>query len=190
MPPQAYLVGGTAIAARLGHRTSRDLDFFMDASFDSAALAERLGSVGTFAVTRIGPGTLNGYLDQTKVQFLAATDQHPVEPDALIVGMRVASLADLLATKLKVIGDRGELRDYFDILVIERDGGRRVEEGLDAFVRRYRPVAPEAALLHVIRGLGTFADVMDDPSLPMRRRVIEGYWSQRVPDLLRALDRR
>jgi hypothetical protein len=29
--------------------------------------------------------------------------------------------------KLKVVGDRGELRDYFDLMVIEQRTGRMVE---------------------------------------------------------------
>jgi len=43
---------------------------------------------------------------------------------------------DLLATKLKVIGDRGELRVYFDVLTIERNTGHRVEGGLAVVIER------------------------------------------------------
>jgi hypothetical protein len=188
LPRAAYLVGGTGIAAHLGHRVSRDLDFFVSKRFDPHRLAARLGQLGAFAPTRIEPGTLNGYLVDTKLQFLDASDQHPVEPLITVAGIAVAGLGDLLATKLKVVGDRGELRDYFDLLVLERDAGRRVEEGLALFLHRYRPITPEAAVLHIVRGLGYFGDVADDPTLPLSRDEIESYWARRQPEITRSLD--
>lgn len=63
------------------------------------------------ATAQVEEGTLNGYLEDVKAQFLDATTQHPVEPTQLIGGIPVAGLRDLAATKLKVVGDRGELRD-------------------------------------------------------------------------------
>lgn len=184
----AYLVGGTGLAAHLGHRASRDLDFFVAEPFDPEDLAARLDHLGRFAATDISPGTLNGYLDDTKVQFLDARDQTPVEPLVTIGGMPVAGLGDLLATKLKVVGDRGELRDYFDLLVIDRDTGRRIEEGCALFLARYHPGVQEAALLHIVRALGHFADVADDPGLPLAREEVERYWAHRQPEVLRSLN--
>jgi hypothetical protein len=85
---------------------------------------------------------VNGYLDETRVQFLDAADQQPVDPVEEIGGIPVAGLRDLLATKLKVVGDPGELRDYLDLMILERDAGHRVEEGLALFINRYRPATP------------------------------------------------
>lgn len=34
LPPEAYLMGGTALAIRLQHRQSQDLDFFLDSPTD------------------------------------------------------------------------------------------------------------------------------------------------------------
>ncbi|MGH9246120.1 MAG: nucleotidyl transferase AbiEii/AbiGii toxin family protein [Acidimicrobiales bacterium] len=189
LPIGAYLVGGTGIAAHLGHRVSRDLDFFVPQPFDPTRLASRLEQLGSFAATQLEPGTLNGYLNDTKLQFLDTHQQHPIEPTAVIGGIPVAGLGDLLATKLEVIGDRGELRDYFDLLALERDAGRRVEEGLALFLERYRTATPDAAVLHIVRGLGYFADVADDPALPMSRTDIENHWTRRQPEVVRALDR-
>jgi predicted nucleotidyltransferase component of viral defense system len=56
--------------------------------------------------------------------------QAPVDRDTKIAGLRVASLRDLAATKIKVIGDRGELRDYFDLMVIEQRTPVTVETAL------------------------------------------------------------
>ena len=45
LPNGAYLVGGTAIAAHLGHRVSRDLDFFVAEPFDPDELRSTLDDI-------------------------------------------------------------------------------------------------------------------------------------------------
>lgn len=188
LPASAYLVGGTGIAAHLGHRESRDLDFFMGESFDPHHVAASLERrIGRFVATRMVAGTLIGYLEDVKVQFLDATSQDPVDLIKQIGGIPVAGLRDLAATKLKVVGDRGELRDYMDLMVLEQQAGLRVEEGLSVFIERYRPVPIEAAVLQIVRGLGYFGDVADDPGLPMARHEIEGYWIRRQPEIVTSL---
>lgn len=187
LPAGAYLVGGTGIAAHLGHRESRDLDFFVGKRFDPQQVAAGLERVGRFLATQMEAGTLNGYLEDVKVQFLDARSQYPVEPIEPIGGIPVAGLRDLAATKLKVVADRGELRDYFDLMILEQQAALRVEEGLLVFIERYRPIPVEAAVLHIVRGLGYFGDVADDPGLPAARRDIEGYWTRRQPELVSSL---
>ncbi len=188
LPAGAYLVGGTGIAAHLGHRVSRDLDFFVAEPFEPEELALVLDRIDRFAPTQVAAGTLNGYLGETRIQFLDARNQQPVEPNVDIGGIPVAGLRDLLATKLKVVGDRGELRDYFDLLVLERDAGHHVEEGLAIVIERYQPATPETALLHIVRALGYLDDVADDPGLPVGRAEIETYWHRRQPEIVRSLD--
>lgn len=75
----------------------------------------------------------------------------------------------------------------FDLMVLEQQAGLRAEEGLSVFIERYRPVTPEAAVLHIVRGLGHFDDVADDPGLPVERREIEGYWTRRQPEIVTSL---
>ncbi|CAN5668398.1 hypothetical protein BH18ACT6_BH18ACT6_13940 [soil metagenome] len=86
------------------------------------------------------------------------------------------------------MGDRGELRDYFDLMTVEQRAGLRVEEGPAVFIQRYRPAAPEVALLHIVRGLGYFDDVADDPGLSVARSVIERFWARRQPEIIASLD--
>jgi hypothetical protein len=90
---------------------SRDLDFFLAGLTDLAAVRHELEDLGRFAVTLHSEDTLNGLFNGTRIQFLSATDQQVLEPLTLVEGIRVSGLGDLLATKLKVIGDRGELRE-------------------------------------------------------------------------------
>ncbi len=190
VPQTTYLGGGTGLAAHLEHRASRDLDFFFHAhSVDLDELAAELRSRGPFVVTERSPGTLNGLFSQTNVQFLHADEARPqklLEEPTVVAGLRVAGLSDLMAMKLKVVGERGELRDYFDLMVLERQAGRRVEEGLTYFVERYDPEIPAAAVASIVQGLGYFGDVDEDELLPVPKVEIERYWKRRQPAVLRS----
>jgi hypothetical protein len=191
VPEAAYLGGGTAIAVHLGHRVSRDLDFFYHhAALDLDQIADTLAAAGRFAVTLRAPGTLNGVFSKTKVQFLHADEgatQHQLTTPAKVEGLNIAALEDLIAMKLKVVGDRGELRDYFDLMAIEQRTGRTVEEGLSLFMARFAPAYPLQALGHVVRGLGYFDDVEPDELLPVPRAQIVDYWTGRQPAIITSL---
>jgi len=193
VPHGAYLGGGTAIAVHLGHRVSRDLDFFFHhGSVDLDELTRRLSAAGPFAVTERAPGTLNGVFSATKVQFLHADEgcpQHLLEPPQEVDGLRIAQLSDLMAMKLKVVGDRGELRDYFDLMIIEQRAGRMVDEGLALFVERFQPEYPQQAINHILLGLGYFDDVDPDDALPVQRAEIVDYWTRRQPEIVAARGR-
>lgn len=192
LPPSAYLAGGTAIAAQLYHRTSRDLDFFLAQPEDLEALHRTLAEAGSWDASTVRSDTLNGVLGATKVQFLEAADQENVEAPTTIAGIPVASLPDLLASKLNALVTRAPaaLRDYFDLKVIEEKTQLRVEEGLGLFVRRFRPASPRSYLAHVVRALGYMGDVEDDNLLPRGSFAeVEAYWQRRQPEILRHLER-
>jgi hypothetical protein len=188
IPDTMVLYGGTAIAVHLHHRVSRDLDFFFDdPGVDLAELRASVARVRPTKVTTHTDDTLNLLFGQTKVQFRSATGQRPVEPSTIVEGLRVAGLRDLGATKMKVVGDRGELRDYFDIMMIEKRTPIRAEQMLADYLSRYGDTN-ENNLVHIVTALGYLGDVADDPGLPVRRTLIEKYWAQRQPQLVMALD--
>ena len=193
LPDPLYLAGGTAIAVHLKHRESHDLDFFYhEASVDLDRLERELTQALGLAVTERSLGTLNGVISKTKVQFLHADRSAPqrrLDRPTTVAGLGIAGMRDLLAMKLRVIGDRGELRDYLDIMRIEQDTTYTVEQGLSYFVARFQPRDPNAAVLHVLRGLGYLGDVEDDLLLPLKRRAIESYWMTRQPQILREIER-
>lgn len=180
LPESAYLVGGTALAAHLAHRVSRDLDFFLERSEDLHALASSLEAAGHVVFDLRDDTTINCQFNATKVQILDASSQTLVAPTSMVSGVRVAGLDDLLATKLSVITRRGELRDYFDIMAIETQGQLSVEEGLSLALDRYAPASPNSFVVSVLRALGYLGDVADDPSLPVARAEIESYWRARL----------
>jgi hypothetical protein len=91
--------------------------------------------------------------------------------------------------KLNAIAGRGELRDYYDLMAIEQQSGRSVEEGLALFLARYQPDHADSALTTILLGLGYLDDVADDPFLPIERDTITRYWQKRQPEIIAAIER-
>jgi Nucleotidyl transferase AbiEii toxin, Type IV TA system len=124
------LYGGTAIALRLGHRTSVDFDFFSDAPLNRDLLFATMPLLGTAQVLQDRPDTLtflaapDGSSDTVKISFFGSIYFGRVGvPQWTKDGVaQVASPEDLLGTKLKVILQRVEAKDYFDIAAILESG--------------------------------------------------------------------
>jgi len=193
LPDELYLAGGTGLAVHLSHRKSRDLDFFYHrGAVDLDTLCTRLRRLGSLTVTGRSTGTLNATFSKTKLQFLHADEaraQHQLEPTTRVAGLDVAGIGDILAMKLNVITQRGELRDYFDVMAIEQQTGRTVEDGLGLYVARHR-LAPEQHVLDpVVRAFGYLDDVDEDDLIPVSRREITDYWAARQPDIIRTVAR-
>jgi Nucleotidyl transferase AbiEii toxin, Type IV TA system len=190
LPDSCRLAGGTALAVHLHHRQSRDLDFFCnDPNLDLAALERELSALGSFAVSSRAPGTLNAILQGAKIQFLDAHDQIDLDKPARHAGILISSLADVFAMKVKVIGDRGELRDYFDLKRIEEIAGRDIEEGIGLYMTRYQVPPEHPSIGHIIEALGYLDDVDEDDMLPEDRATIAAYWKRRQPEISRNLAR-
>jgi len=190
LPEGVYLAGGTALALRLGHRVSRDLDFFFHGDgVDLDRLAADLGDLGG-AVELRGSGTLRGLLAAIKVEFFQVdllAEQQRLETPELIAGVPVAGLKDLMATKLKVLAERGELRDYYDVKCIDEHGEVSLEDGVALFLMRYGLSRASDALPHLVRALGYLDDVADDESLPTSKTELAAWWRIRQAKLLRNL---
>jgi Nucleotidyl transferase AbiEii toxin, Type IV TA system len=190
LPDSCRLAGGTALAVHLHHRQSRDLDFFYsDPGLDLSALERGLSQLGSFAVSSRAPGTLNGILRSAKIQFLDAHDQIELAEPEQHAGILVSSLADILAMKVKVIGDRGELRDYFDLERIEQITGRSFEEGIGLYMTRYQIPSEHPSIGHIVEALGYLDDVDEDDMLPEDHATIAAYWRRRQPEISRNLAR-
>lgn len=192
LPDALYLGGGAAAALRLRHRVSQDLDFlYHRGAVDLEELEEALSELG-FAATDRAPGTLRGVLGATKVEFLHADQVSPqrlLEAPDTIGGLRVAGLKDLMAMKLKVLAERGELRDYYDVMRIEQDGGVPVEDGIAYYLERYGLDRASAALTHLIRALGHLADADDDEAVPMSKAALADWWARRQAQVVANLGR-
>ena len=121
------LYGGTAIALRLGHRRSDDFDFFHAAPLDRHSLHEALPWLSRATVLQDGINTFSVELKGApaagvKLSFFGQITFGRIGLPALTSDgvMHAASTADLLATKLKVILQRVEAKDYRDIAALLR----------------------------------------------------------------------
>ena len=192
-PPSAELLGGTALAIYLEHRQSEDLDLFVHSPFDPPSLLQRLRRLGRVEDPFVAEGTLNCVFDDVKLQFLRAAGQRQIAAGRKVGEMPVGSFPDVAATKLKVVGDRGELRDYYDLMCIERRGAADVPQMLEWYSRRYRLERTDQTVFHIVRALGSLHDVADDPWLsdslddPGLFGKVTEYWRRRQPEIARSL---
>ena len=138
------LYGGTAVALRLGHRTSIDFDFFTQDPIVPDELGRELAFIRQSQVIQQQKNTLTvlapSQCGGVKISFFGdigfgRVGSPDVTRDEVI---KVASLEDLLATKLKVLLQRVESKDYRDVAAILRQGVN-LETGLAAATSMYRP---------------------------------------------------
>jgi len=103
-----YLVGGTALALRFGHRESVDIDLFTHTAFDASAQALLLKEVYGMKETETAENTVRGLIDGIKVDVIA--HRYPLlKPIEDVQGVRLISLEDSAAMKLNA---RDQLLDF------------------------------------------------------------------------------
>lgn len=130
------LYGGTAIALRLGHRQSIDFDFFGDRPLDVKAIFAAMPFLQKGTVIQQTSDTLTVLVPAdrpVKVSFFGGIGFGRVgSPEMTEDGVLwVASLDDLMATKVKVILQRIEAKDYRDIAAM-LEAGVSLDRGLAA----------------------------------------------------------
>jgi len=117
-----YLAGGTAVALRLGHRVSRDLDFFSETdSLDTPRRQEivaALRATGRSAtLQRSAFTTLVLIADAHHLSFFSYS-YDLVDDTNDLNGIRVAGLLDVALMKIDALSGRGMKRDFVDLYVI------------------------------------------------------------------------
>jgi Nucleotidyl transferase AbiEii toxin, Type IV TA system len=173
--PSTYLGGGVAVALRLDHRQSRDLDLFVLAS-DPVAIAPALEQPGIRILTR-AEGTL--HLEVSGVPASIMRYGYPLlQPPERLPGIPVlvASLADLVCMKLSAIAGRGARRDFWDLHALLTSRKQSLREALDTFGQKY--TAEDVG--HVVRSLVYFADAEAEPMLT---RLTGEHWEKIKADL-------
>jgi len=126
-PQEFVLYGGTALALRLGHRTSEDFDFFSNRPFLPDVLRKAIGYLQEAEMRQFEENTLTAMVDRdgpVKVSFFGGLKLNRVQDPDVIPdnGIKVASLLDVAATKLATIQQRAQARDYEDVLALAGAG--------------------------------------------------------------------
>jgi predicted nucleotidyltransferase component of viral defense system len=139
-----YLAGGTAIALRLGHRYSLDLDLFTTAPFPVEALQRHLSQTYRFRADFTDSNTLLGTIANVKTDFIA--HQYPMlEAYDSQYEIRIASLSDLAAMKLNaIVNDGSRMKDYADVAAIGTQ--MSLHSMVNAYTQKYAGTNPLMAL--------------------------------------------
>jgi hypothetical protein len=141
IPSHFVLYGGTAIALRLGHRSSEDFFVFSSEPFETGALLDALSFSREAEIIQSAANTLTLRVERdgpVKLSFFGGLSFGRVENPDSVEGQSfsIASLADLLAAKLRVLWQRAEAKDYLDVATMIR-AGLSLEHGLGCAAALY-----------------------------------------------------
>lgn len=109
------LVGGTALALQIGHRTSVDLDFFSSKEINTENILEKLEIFGNVQVTSISKNILITSINDLKVDFVNYSRYPFITENIVIENIKMASKEDIAAMKLNAISNRGTKKDFIDL---------------------------------------------------------------------------
>ena len=162
-----HLVGGSAIALRIGHRKSLDIDLFSDFSFDVTRMLENLSADFNFKLFFSANNTIKGSIDNVQVDILA--HRYPLIFEPLKVELiSMLSLQDIVAMKLNAITASGQrVKDFIDIYYLLR------EFSLAEMIIFYKSKYKQYNEVNVLKSITYFNDVdladwpqiIDSPSL-------------------------
>lgn len=150
------LVGGTALALRLGHRISVDIDLFSDNAFDVQPITEMLRDIFSIQALETAQNTVRGEVDGIKLDIMShcyPAIGTPVTMD----GIRMASLEDITAMKLNAIAHRGSKKDFWDYAELLSHFSR--DEMLGFFAKKYS----NENVWYAEKSLSYFDDAEEEP---------------------------
>lgn len=120
-----YLVGGTSLSLRLGHRKSVDIDLFTNASYGSLDFSvyenffrNNYGYYDCADKTNIvgfGRSYYIGETEDNNIKVDLFYHDEIIDPCDIIDGIRIASLPDVTAMKVDVILRGGRKKDFWDL---------------------------------------------------------------------------
>jgi hypothetical protein len=178
-----YLAGGTGLALQLGHRRSRDLDFFTPEAFHEDSLLQKIQSLRDFSLVAKEPGTLHAQIGGTKVSFLAYGYSLLFACEVLL-NVKVADPRDIACMKVSEIASRGTKRDFVDLYAVARHYG--LPQILEWFKQKF--AAAHYSSVHVLKSLTYFEDAEKDPPpdmlMPLTWQEVRQFFTTETPQLL------
>ncbi len=183
-----YLAGGTALALQTGHRSSVDLDFFIQQKdFDEAKLENNALSLGNWRTDSIDKGTMYGVFHKAKVSFIAYPFFHP-SPIAKTFGtINLVSSDDIAVMKIIAVSQRGKKRDFVDLYWYCHNIGTLQ----DILARVPKQYPQEHNFSHILKSLTFFDDAEADPmplvNFTVTWKEVKAYFLKEVPALTRTL---
>ena len=148
-----HLVGGTALALKLGHRKSVDIDLFSNSNFDESYVLENLSADFSFNLFFSAKNTLKGSIGKVQVDILA--HRYPLIKEPTIdENISMLSVEDIVAMKLNAISVSGQrVKDFIDIYFLLNHYS--IKEMLSFYKQKYAQFNEVA----VLKSLTWFDDV-------------------------------
>lgn len=139
-----YLVGGTALSLRIGHRLSIDIDLFSSTDFDGDALAIHLKNNYDADVKRHKANYVSGRIGEIDFDFIS--HKYPSnKPIETIDGIRMMSNADISAMKINAIVNSGQrIKDFIDMHYLLKE--LPLENMLKYYCEKYPNVNADTAI--------------------------------------------
>ena len=184
-----FLAGGTALALHLGHRRSRDLDWFTRHHFDADSLTKALKCLPEPPTKVAEPrqDTVRVFYGELETSFIryAQVQATPITVDVGGMKLPIADLETIAAMKAGAVIGRGEARDFVDIHALTRAQGWSMERFVEVAVARAR-IAPGQLRL----GLTYFRDAeKKSPIEYCSRAEWEKVKRELTRDVVRAFDK-
>lgn len=148
-----HLVGGTALALKLGHRKSVDIDLFSNSNFDESYVLENLSADFSFNLFFSAKNTLKGSIGKVQVDILA--HRYPLIKEPTVdENISMLSVEDIVAMKLNAISVSGQrVKDFIDIYFLLNHYS--IKEMLSFYKQKYAQFNEVA----VLKSLTWFDDV-------------------------------
>ena len=147
------LVGGTALALRIGHRKSIDLDLFTRDEFDLEELKSMLIDKYGLRVSFERGNTLKGFIDGVMIDCIRFDYPHLQDPD-IIEGVRLESIPDIIAMKLSAIAQNGtRIKDFIDIATLS------TKYSFDEMLGFYMAKFPNVNIIMPLKSITYFEEI-------------------------------
>jgi predicted nucleotidyltransferase component of viral defense system len=162
------LVGGTSLSLQLGHRVSIDIDLFTDSPYGSVnfnAIQEMLRGKFNFCIgdcgniVSFGTSYLIGDTKEDAVKLDLFYTEPFIRKVQIIDGIRMASLEDIVAMKLHVMGDGGRKKDFWDLN--ELQSRFTLNQMLDLYEEKF---PYDYTREEIIKGLNDFSKADNEPN--------------------------
>jgi hypothetical protein len=146
-----FLVGGTNLALKIGHRNSVDIDLFGKADLDDLEISQYLNTLGKITILKKSKNIQIYAVNGIKVDFVNYT--YPwIEEAKVVDGIRLASNKDIGAMKLNAIAGRGSKKDFIDLYFLLQEFS--IEELVQFYENKYH----DGSSFMVLKSLTYFED--------------------------------
>lgn len=173
------IVGGTAVALHIGHRTSVDIDFFSNEKVSKQKILSFLNDKFAGNEFFVTEHNIAGEIEGVRVD-LYDDWSIPFRKAAVVEdGLRLAAMEDLAAFKLSCITERREKKDYIDLFFLFKELGS--QSVLKEF-KNYNPLLSEKSILFALSEVRAAAENKS----PMPNMLMNIGWQEIEESMIQA----